>query len=529
MSTCGSCAGSSGWAGRTSGRASGRTSGRPPGRLSSARPGRLWPIWCAWGCAVIAGCTASAAEVSPPQDQLYFPSGLGLSPDEKSLFVANSNSELRYDSGSISVIDLDLVQDTITHWTITKAGPYPDGCLPDPDHAETLVCDETAFLRAGAGVRIGNFATDIAVQDLTVTGGGTVAPGGYTSRLIVPTRGDPSITWIDFDGTNLHCADGTDGFALCDDAHRLTSVVTDPLLTALPDEPFDAFADSPNGFAVVTHLSNGAVTLINSPVDSSNVRIVDLQTNLFAQDPTTGVRGATGVAGRHLPGSSPGAGDDLVYVGSRTEARIQTFTIGELKGSQPQPEPAYFVPGNYFFLDGVGTNGGASSDTRGMKFSDDGGRLFVVNRAPPTVQVFDTSPDPAGFPRNTLTGASDICREASTIAVLEPAVPDALHPGAGERVYVTCFLDGEVYVVDPTGQSQVEDIVIVGRGAYAVVAATGKNPTANDASAAAMPAIPRQQLFISNFLEDTIAVVDVRPDSPTHDRVVLRIGTPRAP
>jgi YVTN family beta-propeller protein len=84
--------------------------------------------------------------------------------------------------------------------------------------------------------------------------------------------------------------------------------------------------------------------------------------------------------------------------------------------------------------------------------------------------------------------------------------------GDGDRAYVTCFDDGEIYIVDPRGGASVEDIVTVGRGPYQVVAA----PT-------------RKKVYVTNFLEDTIAVVDVSPTSPTHNRVVLRIGEPKAP
>jgi len=69
----------------------------------------------AWilGLSLIAGCTASGAEVEPPNDQLFFPTGMGVSPDDSVLFVANANSELRYDSGSISVFDLAQI-DAVT-------------------------------------------------------------------------------------------------------------------------------------------------------------------------------------------------------------------------------------------------------------------------------------------------------------------------------------------------------------------------------------------------------------------------------
>jgi YVTN family beta-propeller protein len=446
----------------------------------------LWTLWSA------AGCTASAEDVRPPPDQLVFPTGIAVSPDEKSLFVVNANSELRYDSGSVGVIDLATVQGVIDGWTSGSAS-VPSGCSQDTDHSETLICEESQFFRGNAGVRLGNFATGIAMQDFS--------GGGATNlRLFVPTRGDPSVAWADFDGTNLHCNAGPDTYALCDDAHRLTSLHNDPDLVALPGEPFGVFADATDGFAMVTHLVTGAVTLIKSQAGNSDVEIVDIINRIFAQDLITGLSGATSIAGRRTPGQ-PG---DVIYVGSNTENRIQTFTVAARDSAA-----SYLLPSKFFFLDAVGTGAGNSSDTRGMQFSADGNRLYVVNRLPPSLAVYDTSLGPTGAPLNIPQGASDICREASSTSVLDP--------GVGERVYVTCFLDGQLYVIDPTGQTQVEDIISVGRGPYAAAVVTGKNTGG------------KKQLFVSNFLEDTIAVIDLTIDSPRRNRVVLRIGTPRAP
>lgn len=462
--------------------------------------GRRWREVGAAGLAlVVAACTASAEDVRPPADQLYFPTGLAISPDERFLFAANGNSELRYDSGSVSVISLDTVQATLAAW-LSSAPVIPDGCSQDPDHRETLTCDEAMFMVADAGVRIGNFATDIAVQDLS----------GGRLRVIVPTRGDPSISWADFDGARLSCTTGSDTFALCDDTHRLTAARDEPDV-GIPAEPFGVFADSVHGFAIVTHQTAGAVSLIDSPADG-NAQIVDIRANLFAEDPLTLIRAATGVAGRF-----DASGDDLVYVGSRTEDRIQTFTVGR----QPNGT-AYLLPSNYFFLDAIGTSAGSSFDTRALHFSKDGSRMYVVNRDPPTIQIYDTSPNESGFPRNEAVGGSDICREASTVTLLDA--------GDGERAYVTCFLDGQIYVVDPAGLSQVTDIVTVGRGPYGIAAAGGLNPAATTTDPGnAATTTAHKQLFVSNFLEDTIAVVDVTPTSATRDRVVLRIGLPRAP
>jgi len=126
-----------------------------------------------------------------------------------------------------------------------------------------------------------------------------------------------------------------------------------------------------------------------------------------------------------------------------------------------------------------------------------------VNRKPPSVQIFDTSLSPTGVPRNVGIGATDVCRQASTLAVMDS--------GDGERAYVPWFQEGQLYVIDPRGLSHVEDIVTVGRGPYAVATAPS-----------------RKKVYVTNFLEDTVAVVDVAPDSIFHNRVVLRIGEARA-
>lgn len=427
-----------------------------------------------------AACTASAEDVRPPQDQLYFPTGAALAPDGSKLFVVNANSELRYDSGSIAILDLNLANQVSSNWISTRTAP--DGCHADSDHTETLVCDETPFIIPDSGARIGNFATDIAVQDFH----------NGALRLIVPTRGDPSVAWLDYDGTKLSCS-SAEGFALCDDAHRLYAVHNSPDLGVLPSEPFHAFADSANGYAVVTHLTTGAVTLVDSPA-GGDATIADIDTGLFAVDPTTGLRGSTAVAVRDANGTS------IAYVGSRSDDRIQTFTVGRPGNAAP-----YLLPSNYFFLHtAVGANAGGSSDTRGLAFSPSGDRLYVVNRLPPALQVFDTSLRPTGFPANIGLAATDICREASSLAVMDS--------GDGDRVYIPCFQDGQIYVVDPRGQASVEDIVSIGRGPYAIAAAP-----------------LQQKLYVTNFLEDTIAVVDVALESPLRNHVVLRIGEAKAP
>ena len=490
-----------------------------PHRRSKRPP--MWPISKVAAAAALvaaaAGCTASGDAIGPRPDELFFPTGAAVSPDGQFVFVANSNSDLTYDSGTVAALSVARLESAIVPWLTAGTIPAEDCvdeelddnheqtgpcCAQNSDFTETLVCDEGLFLpepdrpRAGEpegsrlkGVRIGNFATEVALQDLL----------DGRLRLIVPTRGDPAIAWVDWDPEQqrLSCSEGNKEFDLCDSPHRLSFVHNDTDLPSIPEEPFGAFADSAGQFAMVTHLTTGSVTLIDSPRDG-NAQVADVQVGVFVADTTTGLRGSTGVAGR-----TPKAPGDIVYVGSRSEDRIQTFTVGRLVNNAPP----VLLQGDFFFVDGVGNNANSNSngsDTRGMAFSASGNRLFLVNRKPPSLQIYDTSLGPTGAPRNELVGVVDVCRQASTVTVAGL--------GDSERAYVTCFQDGQVYVIDPRGTGRVEDIISAGRGPYAAVAAPdGK------------------WLYVTNFLEDTMSVIDLRPGSLTRYRVVLRVGKPRTP
>jgi DNA-binding beta-propeller fold protein YncE len=425
----------------------------------------------------LAGCPAAGEDIQPPRDQLFFPTGLTVAPDSSVLFVANANSELRYNSGSISVIDLDAVQSLTDTWA---TGSVPGGdCNVDASRSHVLECNEAEVVNADSTIRIGNFATALATQ--------TLDSGAL--RLFAAVRGDPSVTWVDYDDASqgLDCG-GVGSYPLCNNEHRLAQLRNDAELPGLNSEPFGIHVDSLNGYVMVTHLTSGAVSLVDAPTDGSQPILADAIAGLFLADQLTGVRGAVGVAGR-LPGSD----NDLVYVTSRSEERVQMLYVHR---SESSPYPT-IVPSEYFFLDQVFP----SDDGRGIAFSADGQRTHIVNRQPPTLSVLDTSLDEQGFPTNELVGVVEVCTDASNVTIADP--------GAGERAYITCFPSGEVWVVNPFSMI-VEAIIEVGRGPHAVTVS-----------------VDRKQMYVANFLEDTVAVIDVEPGSPTENLVVLRLGRTR--
>jgi DNA-binding beta-propeller fold protein YncE len=411
--------------------------------------------------------------VHPPDDQFFFPTGMAMTADQSWLFVANANSDLRYDSGSISAVDLQKVSSYATDWVTDEV--VPTDCEIDTTFVDTLVCNEAHFVLADATVRTGNFATEIGVQTLD----------DNRSRVFAAVRGDPSLTWIDFDpaAPSLECG-GSGGLPRCDNAHRLSRMRNDESIGTLAPEPFGLYVDSLGGYVILTHLTQGAVSLADAPGNGDAPVLSDALGGVFEPDPVTRVRSALGASAR-LPGGR-------IYVTSRSEDRVQIFTVLRIGDEFPA-----LVPGEFFFLRGVEP----SDNGRGIHFSDGGNVAYVVNRSPAMLHVLDTSMDLTGSPRNELTKAVEICSSASNLAVGDM--------GQGERVYVACFREGQVWAIDPAS-GILEAIIDVGRGPQALVLS-----------------VDRQQLYVSNFLEDTVAVIDLEPTSRTENRVVLKLGRTR--
>ena len=76
----------------------------------------------------------------------------------------------------------------------------------------------------------------------------------------------------------------------------------------------------------------------------------------------------------------------------------------------------------------------AGSETRGIQFVD--GTAFVLQRSPPALVRF-LPPDSPLYP-GTPTDILETCSS--------PTFLDKYDSGVGERLFVTCFADGEIYV-----------------------------------------------------------------------------------
>ena len=199
--------------------------------------------------AVLSGCFG-AGGIDPPADRFFYPTGLALTAVGRYLLVANSNFDLRYNSGTVNVVDLAAVDAQI------------EACLGRCRDAR----DEKDFLVVDSTVIIGSQVTDLAV-----------APDG--SRAYASVRGNGTLTWFDLDeaaapgGRVLSCFDDpTPGARRCDGTHEV--VRTGSLW--LPAEPYALLVDRDwvftghvdSGDVAVFDVAEGRAPLLKRVVDS---------------------------------------------------------------------------------------------------------------------------------------------------------------------------------------------------------------------------------------------------------------------
>ena len=95
-----------------------------------------------------------------------------------------------------------------------------------------------------------------------------------------------------------------------------------------------------------------------------------------------------------------------------------------------------------------------------------------------------------------------------------PTFLDKHDSGVGERLFVTCFADGEIYVYDPLAAAAGEDVPGRARARSGLVF--------DDTDG-------RNVAYVVGFGDNNISVIDLAPGSPTEYHVVQHIGFPRSP
>ena len=258
--------------------------------------------------------------------------------------------------------DVQTEQGTVNRCVLPPGTDIDEGSNPSTGPCRRLPllphiveCDEQPFVRSMA--HVGDFSTTFAAsieQD---------ANGEDFTRLWLPVRGDPSITYIDVeqsgDNVRLECDQGGDDLdpELCGDSHRLDQLRNDTDLDSLEREPFNALIwerDNPE----TDPDARGQRMVFVAHADGSQLSVVDLDGVRGSTDPAivdlaplytvgAGATGGFGLAARPCfeAGQGPlGAADPvgnvpvvtqdctrpLIYTSLRFAGQVISFTASGL-------------------------------------------------------------------------------------------------------------------------------------------------------------------------------------------------------
>ena len=111
---------------------------------------------------------------NPPLDRIFLPGGLAVDPEGRWLYVVNSNSDLRYNAGTVVAVDLDkaAADRRRTDWPdcpapgyVPRRGPRATGfCCRDYFDPTVLNCEESGYIDPAATVQLGSFGGCMVVE-----------------------------------------------------------------------------------------------------------------------------------------------------------------------------------------------------------------------------------------------------------------------------------------------------------------------------------------------------------------------------
>jgi len=535
------------------------------------------------------GCFDTDKGPAPPSQQFYFPTGLAVSPGGKALFIANSDFDLQFRAGTIQALDLERLRRLIPplkpppdaegktsgRADCAAAGLAPldsGGALLFPGPCVAIDVnsppDQQGTLVRGT-VDIGAFASDLLLVRRPAAAGSSKAT---EARLLVPVRGDPSITWLDIDddsegaqGFRIQCGQG-DGRRCADDHRAGIDPAANLRNLTLPSEPFEIAVNDRTDAVVVSHQTSGSLSLLlngwaesvapctKGPAGRPQLSFV------LGGLPT----GATGLVSLPMPrlvqekearkgecvaacGSDAtcAAGCTIPYapaflVSYRNAAQVDLVRYYDDCASSPA-RPFLAVTGR----SGINTNAGGY-DSRSVAI-DAGKRraceaacaatddaclagcagvpvdVFVANRAPPSLLVGRAVGSVSQY------GTDDSVSFGQTLPLAQGAsrvelghIIDAKGV-VKPRVFILCFDARLLYVYDPEA-AVIEAVVTTGRGPSTIVFDPGIQKAAGGDKGAGAYA------YLAHFTDSYLAVLDLdMRHSATYLTFLASVGVPASP
>jgi hypothetical protein len=439
------------------------------------------------GLAAVVGCYPSGTGANPDDKGLYYPVGISLSPSGRWAFVANSNFDLAYNAGTVQAFDLALIK--------AKARECRDARRKDPANNCHLGAEEAPFVRAS--VRVGAFTADLRAV-VRKKEGAAVANAG---RLLLPIRGDASLTAIDFDETgdsiSLKCGSGvaqpnTVG-GTCAGGWRLG---TDPAKSirqlVLEGEPFGiAVPDSPTDIAAVVHQSTGNVSLfVDVAADGSP-----------PPGQLTYVLGGLAAGGTSITPFDDVGGHPRFLVTNRTQSNVlivQYFPDPQKGRSALVLSDVVPIPPQASGYDTRGAvvdppNPGETRPTR----------VFLTNRTPAALVIGQI--DPA---TNRLSFYDNVALPVGPSRITRATID-------GKTLILVASFDARAVVIYDPDARRISNVLRTHRGPYAMT----------------VDAVNKLGL-VANFTDSTVQVIELDPaeaGQPDYQRVIYSVGVPSGP
>jgi len=537
-------------------------------------------------------CYSIGEGIAPPLGNIYFPTGLVTSRDSNHLYVVNSDFDLQYNAGTIQSLDLNRIRaltprgcnsdsdcpaeqycdippstgDHFEHtfWCVDREGAranQPCGVLGErPSNERVMVpgrCNSVDLQNPQDGasslvtdaVAIGAFATDVISRNFPNS-------DKFIERLFVPVRGESSVNWIDVSAEGkLDCGQGAG--QTCDDKHRVGQTPSDNSRgLRLPPEPYAIAASADASSIVVTHQTQGAVSLlVNDWVEGPHLEFV------FTGLPPMPIA-AIAMPQPALVQSGFYSLAQGFLVAYETASRIDLFRFAS--DAQSTPARPYLEQSA---IASVTINSGGY-DVRGIA-ADDSERVLCDSTAASTrdqclstctsgspdcesncqasyksqlitcanvpVDLYASSRSPSSLligrtiPNTQLTPNFDIPffnnafplpTGPSRIQVAKIINPDGI---LETRVFIVSFDSRSVAIYDPVRQ-EVESYVITGRGPQALtfdVQAPSSPSMVNEGHAYA---------FIGHFTDSYIGVIELdRRRGRSYGNIILSLGSATPP
>jgi hypothetical protein len=462
--------------------------------------------------------------------------------------VVNSNGDLRYNAGTLAAIDLrktreDRSAQVAATWPVctktrfTSNENVPDRfCCRDEVNDRILNCNDRGYVKSDATVLVGSFGGSMVLQQDPLL--------ASRRRLYAIVRGDSSITFADVlvsdNGAQIRCTGerGSDPAsapqnASCDDNWRIQRPSNAEVYAdALGEESHSLVLNEDLGILFVGHLTQrvnnqmvgGGVSSIDvcgGPQIKSSPRFRNISRTVF---PGAATQSVTALSLNGTDAQAP------LFAIQRTGAEVHQLvlrdeSIGRCDLAARRTDDANVdlsvVPGEGIFssvfepagnsIRGFVLSPGATAAVEKRACSgsatDCSQRAYVLHRNestsdPAALVVLDRTPDQTGRPANLPISVIGVCTGPTDLQMHDA--------GRGNMLFVTCFSGGQIYVIDPTLLTLVAAIDI-GLGPNApVFSPDGKT------------------VYVGAYADNSIAVVDLAPGSPTEFRVVQRIGFPHA-